>query len=123
MTTTTHPASARSGNGAARARAALQEGRRDLDATLLSVRTGAEELGRRFPELLDGARAGAAGGTRLVASWPEPTRRVVASLSIGLGAGLMLAGAPRLLFAAALLPALAVAASAMREGSPGPAAG
>jgi hypothetical protein len=123
MTSTTHPASARGSNGAARARSAPDEGRRDLDTALLSVRAGAEELGRRVPGLLDGARAGAAGGTRLVASWPEDTRRAVASFSMGLGAGLIVAGAPRLLFVAALLPALAVASSAIREGSTGPAAG
>ena len=46
---------------------------------------------------------------RAVESMPEPTRRMLATLSLGLGAGLYLAGAPRLVTLLAFLPALLVA--------------
>lgn len=89
--------------------------RREAEAGLAAVRSTAGELGARMPELVDGIRNGAAAGAREVETLPEPTRRLVAAFSIGLGAGLAIAGAPRLLLAVAFAPAVAVAATAMRR--------
>jgi hypothetical protein len=119
MATTTQPVSTTSGSAAPRARAALGEARSDLNVTVDAVRSAVDGIGRRVPELLDGARTGASEGARRIESWPEPTRRLVAAFSIGLGAGLTIAGAPRLLVVVALLPAAAVAASAIGHELPG----
>lgn len=90
------------------------DARREVAATMATLRSTASEAGSRMPELIEGVRAGALDGARTVETWPEPTRRLVAAFSIGLGAGLTIAGAPRVLIGGALLPALAVAATAMR---------
>ena len=94
------------------------DARREVAATMAALRSTASEAGSRMPELIDSVRSGAADGARTVETWPEPTRRLVAAFSIGLGAGLTIAGAPRLLVGGALLPALAVAATAMRGETP-----
>ncbi len=90
------------------------DARREVVATMAALRSTASEAGNRMPELIDSVRAGAADGARTVETWPEATRRLVAAFSIGLGAGLTIAGAPRVLIGGALLPALAVAATTMR---------
>ena len=100
---------------------AAEGGRRDITARFESLRSTASDVGDRVPGLVDGVRNGAAAGAREVDAWPEQTRRIVAAVSIGLGAGLAIAGAPRLLLGAALVPAIAVAVSGMRRSGVGSA--
>lgn len=92
-------------------RDAVADARSGLEDTLGTVRARAEELGDRLPDVVDAVRSGAAEGARTVQGWPEPTQQLVAAFSLGLGIGLTLAGAPRLVIAATLLPAIAVAAT------------
>jgi hypothetical protein len=87
----------------------------NAQAPIETIRATAEDLGERAPEVIDNVRAGALEGARTIGAWPEPTRRVVAAFSVGLGAGLAIAGAPRLFVASALVPAIVVAVTAMRE--------
>ena len=107
-TTTSHPDSHGIG--------ALAEGaRKDVTATIESIRSTAVDVGDRMPMVVDGIHRGAVTGAREIDAWPESTRRLVAALSIGLGAGLAIAGAPRLVLAASLVPAVAVAAIGLRR--------
>ena len=93
--------------------------RRDVTAKFESIRSTAGDVGDRVPGLVDGARTKAAAGAREIDRWPEQTRRIVAAASIGLGAGLAIAGAPRLVLGVALLPAIAIAAVGIgRNGTP-----
>ena len=94
---------------------ANEDAPRDVTARFESIRSTAGEVGDRVPGLIDGVRTGAASGMRKVNAWPEQTQRLVAAVSIGLGAGLALAGAPRLVLGVALLPAIAVATTGMRR--------
>ncbi len=87
--------------------------RRAITTGIESIRSTAGDVGDRVPGLVGGVRNGAAAGARQVDGWPEQTRRLVAAASIGLGAGLAIAGVPRLVLGVALLPAIAVAATAM----------
>ena len=88
--------------------------RKEVAATFDTIRSTAGEISGRMPAAIDGVRAGAAEGARTVESWPEATRRTVAAFSVGLGVGLTVAGAPRLLVGGALLPAIAIAATGMQ---------
>jgi hypothetical protein len=94
---------------------ANEDAPRDVTARFESIRSTAGEVGDRVPGLIDGVRTRAASGMRRVEGWPEQTQRLVAAVSIGLGAGLALAGAPRLVLGVALLPAIAVATTGMRR--------
>ncbi len=95
--------------------------RKDITATFESIRSTAGDVGDRVPGLVDGVRNRAAAGAREIDGWPEQTRRLVAAASIGLGAGLAIAGAPRLLLGAALVPAILVAVTGMRRAGVGSA--
>jgi hypothetical protein len=95
--------------------------RKDIKATFESVRSTAGDVGDRVPALVDGVRNRTAAGAREIDGWPEQTRRLVAAASIGLGAGLAIAGAPRLLLGAALVPAILVAVTGMRRAGVGSA--
>lgn len=75
-----------------------------------AIRSGAEGVGERLPGAIDAVRVGASESARTVQAWPQPAQRVLAAFSLGLGVGLALGGAPRLLVTSALLPAMAVAA-------------
>ena len=76
-----------------------------------TVRSTAEDVGSRMPEVIDTVREGAMEGARTIQAMPDPTQRLVAAFSLGLGVGLSVAGAPRLLVAAAMTPAIVVAAT------------
>jgi hypothetical protein len=76
-----------------------------------TVRSTAEDVGSRMPEVIDSVREGAMEGARTIQAMPDPTQRLVAAFSLGLGVGLSVAGAPRLLVAAAMTPAIVVAAT------------
>jgi hypothetical protein len=92
---------------------------RDVGATFDTVRTAVGDVGERMPDLARTVRTGATDGARMIRAWPEPTQRLLAAFSLGLGVGLMVAGAPRLLVGGALLPALSVAASTVGRESNG----
>ena len=70
-----------------------------------SARPRAGALTGRAPLVLHAARVGARGTTAALQTLPDPTLRWLAATSVGLGAGLHLAGAPRLVTAAGLAPA------------------
>lgn len=86
---------------------------REAAAGIETVRAAATDVGERVPELIHAARSEATEGVRTIQTWPEPTQRTIAVFSAGLGVGLLVAGSPRLLVGGALLPALAIAASAL----------
>jgi hypothetical protein len=77
------------------------------------VEDGSSRLADRVPMAVDAVRSGAVDAARTVEAMPEATRLMVASLSLGLGAGFFLAGAPRLLTLVAFAPAIAVAGTWM----------
>ena len=77
------------------------------------IEDGSARLVDRVPAAVDAVRASAVDTARTVEAMPEPTRLMLASLSVGLGAGLFLAGAPRLLTLIAFAPAIAVAGTWM----------
>jgi hypothetical protein len=93
--------------------ALAERARREGAAGLETVRAAAAEAGQRVPEIVSAVRDGTAESVRTVGTWPEATQRLFAVFSVGLGLGLMIAGAPRLLVGGALAPAIAVAAIAM----------
>ena len=79
----------------------------------------------RVPDVLEAARSGVgqvadqmpARTTTTLQGMPDTTLRLIAGASIGLAAGLTLAGAPRLVSLAALVPAVFVGgAEATRQG-------
>ena len=76
-----------------------------------TVRSTVGDVGSRMPEVIDTVRDGAIEGARTLQSMPDPTQRLVAAFSLGLGVGLSIAGAPRLLVVATLAPAMIVAAT------------
>lgn len=77
-----------------------------LPTLVETARSGAGQLAEQLPEALDRARASAQGTASTLQTMPDPTLRLLAAFSIGLGAGLYLSGAPRLVTLAALAPAL-----------------
>jgi hypothetical protein len=92
---------------------------RRVSGALRIVRSGATLLVERVPGTIRATRAGAEGTTTALQTLPDPTLRWLAAGSVGLGAGLSLAGAPRLVVAAGVAPALIVgAAMALRQGEP-----
>jgi hypothetical protein len=73
--------------------------------------SGAAALIRRAPSALEAVRAGAQDATSALQTLPDPALRSLAATSVGIGAGLRLAGAPRLAVAAAVASAMMVAAA------------
>lgn len=100
---------------AARVQRVADAARKDVATGFETIRTTASEMGDRMPAMMADLKSSATAGARTVESWPESTRRMVAAASIGLGAGLIITGAPRLMFGLALVPALAVAFTRLRE--------
>lgn len=78
-----------------------------------TVRDGVDSLSRQLPTAIETVEAGARATTALLRVMPDENLRLLAAVSIGLGAGLFLAGAPRLVTLAALTPALLVATVAI----------
>lgn len=92
---------------------------RRVAGALRIVRSGATLLVERVPGTIHATRAGAEGTTSALQTLPDPTLRWLAAASVGLGTGLSLAGAPRLVVAAGVAPALIMgAAIALRSGEP-----
>jgi hypothetical protein len=75
------------------------------------ARTSATTLMAHVPGTMHATRAGARGTTSALQTLPDSTLRSLAASSIGLGAGFYLAGAPRLVIAAGVAPALIVGAA------------
>lgn len=70
------------------------------------IRSGVDGVAERLPDAIEVARTGAVATAESLREMPEPTLRVLAALSIGMGVGLYVAGAPRLVTMAAFAPAL-----------------
>lgn len=83
------------------------------------ARRGSANLIARVPGTLRTTRTGAQEATTALQSLPDPTLRTLAASSLGLGAGLFLTGAPRLLIVAGVVPAMFMgAAVALRPVAP-----
>lgn len=88
---------------------AADAGERVSDA-VGALRATADQVGDRIPVVVDTVRVGALEGARTIQAMPDPNQRLLAAFSLGLGLGLSISGAPRLLVAATLAPAMFVAA-------------
>ena len=90
---------------------------RGFSRVALAARAGA--LLDRLPGTVRATRSGATDATRALQTLPDSTLRWLAAGSVGFGAGLLLAGAPRVVIAAGVAPALAMGAAALtRPGHP-----
>jgi hypothetical protein len=108
MTTSSTSAERRA---SADAREAVADARSSLADSFDAVRSTANSVGERMPDVIESVKASATDGARAVQAWPATTQRLAAAFSIGLGVGLTLAGAPRLVIVGSLLPAMVVAAT------------
>ena len=91
---------------AGRIRIAVEDAVGHLPDVLQTARTDGERVAGRLPDAAERARLGAVETTTTLQTLPDPTLRLLAAASIGLAAGLYLAGVPRLIALAALAPAL-----------------
>lgn len=73
-----------------------------------TARDGASQLASHLPDAIARARVGAHGTETKLQAMSDPTLRLLASASIGLAAGLYIAGARRLVTMAALASAFVV---------------
>ena len=73
--------------------------------------TFARTLSERLPGTVDATVAGANDTTTELQRLPDSTLRLLAAGSVGLGAGFYLAGAPRVIVAAGITPALVMGAA------------
>jgi hypothetical protein len=76
------------------------------EVALASARTAADEMGARLPVIASAGAEGAAGSVRMLQEWPDQRLQLLMAFSLGVGAGLWMAGAPRIVTLAALTPAL-----------------
>jgi hypothetical protein len=82
-----------------------------------AARAGARALLDRLPGTVRATWVGANGTTSALQTLPDSTLRWLAAGSVGIGAGLFLAGAPRVVVAAGVAPALAMGAAALARPS------
>jgi len=75
------------------------------------ARTTGPMLGRRSARAIAATRAGVGWTSRRVQAMPASTSQSLAAGSVGLGAGLLIAGAPRLVAATGVAPAVLIGAS------------
>ncbi len=78
-----------------------------------SARTSAERIVGSLPDAAAQTRRSVEQTTTRLQILPDPTLRLVAAASVGLAAGLQLAGAPRLVTVLALVPALLASREAL----------
>ena len=90
---------------------------RRVSGAASAVRAGAGMLLDRVPGTVRATRVGASDATSALQTLPDSTLRWLAAGSVGLGAGLFLAGAPRVVIAAGVAPALAMGAAALARPS------
>ncbi len=76
-----------------------------------TVRSTVDGVASRMPDMIETVRDGALEGARTIRSLPDPNQRLIAVFSLGLAVGMFVAGAPRILVAAAIAPAIVVAGS------------
>lgn len=69
----------------------------------------ARDLAGKVPDAAEAMRDGAIDAWRTVETMPKSQQRTVAGISLGVGAGLFVLGAPRLLILLAFLPAVVLA--------------
>ena len=81
---------------------------RNLSRALTAAWSGVTTLVGRMPDTLEATTARARGAASGLQTLPDPTLRWLAATSVGLSAGLFLAGKPRLVIAAGIAPALAM---------------
>ena len=81
--------------------------------TASAARAGADMILDRLPGTVRATRGGANGAASALQTLPDSTLRWLAAGSVGVGAGLFLAGAPRVVIAAGVAPALAMGAAAL----------
>ncbi|HEY8868707.1 MAG TPA: hypothetical protein VIM30_04905 [Candidatus Limnocylindrales bacterium] len=77
-------------------------------AALAGARAAADEVGTRLPSIASAGAEGAAESVRMLQELADPRLELLAAFSLGVGTGLWMAGAPRLVTLAALSPALLV---------------
>jgi hypothetical protein len=82
------------------------------------ARVVADEVGTRLPGIASAGAGGAAESVRMLQEYSDPRLQLLIAFSLGVGAGLWMAGAPRLVILAALSPAL-VAGVAIASRQPG----
>ena len=87
--------------------------RRHIAGAASAARAGTRALLDRLPGTVRATRVGANGATSALQALPDSTLRWLAAGSVGVGAGLFLAGAPRVVIAAGVAPALAMGAAAL----------
>jgi hypothetical protein len=95
--------------------AKAQEG---ASAALAGARATADEVGTRLPDIASAGAEGAAESVKMLQELSDPRLQLLMAFSLGIGAGLWMAGAPRLVTLAALSPAL-VAGVAIASRKPG----
>jgi hypothetical protein len=101
-----------------RARVAVMGAFDHVPDLLANARTGAEQVAERFPDAVDRARVGAHETALTMQTMSDSTLRLLAAGSLGVAAGLFLAGARRPITLIAAAPALlAGSAIATRPGS------
>lgn len=69
------------------------------------ARSRAEQLAERFPEAFGRVQSGAQSTVTRLQTMPDSELRLLVAASLGLGAGLRIAGAPRLAMLAGFVPA------------------
>jgi uncharacterized protein YjbJ (UPF0337 family) len=84
---------------------------RRLAESIETARASTATLIARLPGTMRATRAGAQDTTSALQTLPDPTLRWLAATSVGLGAGLYLARAPRLAIAAGVAPAMVIGAA------------
>jgi hypothetical protein len=77
-------------------------------AAVAGARVVADEVGTRLPGIASAGAGGAAESMRMLQELSDPRLQLLMAFSLGVGAGLWMAGAPRLVTLAALSPALVV---------------
>ena len=75
-------------------------------AALAGARATADEVGTRLPGIASAGAEGAAESVKMLQELSDPRLKLLMAFSLGVGAGLWMAGAPRLITLAALSPAL-----------------
>ncbi len=86
---------------------------RHIAGAASAARASAGALLGRLPGTVRATWVGANGATNALQTLPDSTLRWLAAGSVGIGAGLFLAGAPRVVIAAGVAPALAMGAAAL----------
>jgi hypothetical protein len=74
-----------------------------------ALRAGIDDLADRLPDAAAAVQAGAMATTDSLRTMPEPSLRLLAAVSVGMGVGLYAAGAPRVVTLMAFTPALLAA--------------